>query len=182
MGLRSRILLPKPLTDLEQDAIGYGLRKFCTQVEDGYFEEEGWDFWISDGRAIRVNYQGKMRRMYISFYSNEVDIDPTEAKIIANHFGWMPTYAFNVGAYQTHRADHLLLGGLLLSLANRFHGLVDYCGYLTPGRISDTQEQFKTRIRSLEGKVCVVNGLYQHHVSDTKFLKSWLVHPDFMMI
>ena len=182
MGLRSRILLRHPLTDSQRDSIGYGLRKFCTQVEDGYFEEEGWDFWISNGRAIRVNYRGQMRRMYISFYSNEVDIDPVEAKIIAQHYGWTPTYAFNVGAYQTERVDHLLLGGLLLSLAKHFDGLIDYCGYLTPGRISDSQKQFKERIKRLEGKVCVVNGLYQHHVSDTKFLYSWIQHPNFMMI
>ncbi len=182
MGLRSRILLPHPLNEVEQNAIGYGLRKFCKQVEDGYFEEEGWDFWVENGSAIRINYRGRMRRLYISFYSNEVEIDPLEAAIITAKFGWTPRYAFNVGAYEDERVDHLLLGGLTLNLAEQFKGLIDYCGYLTPGRITDTQKQFKERLKRLHGKVYVVNGAYQHHVSDTKFLHSWLQHPNFMMI
>ena len=182
MGLRSRILLPRPLEDIERYAIGYGLRKFCKRVEDGYFEEEGWDFWIENGRAIRIKYQGPHRRMYISFYSNEVDIEPIEAATINKHFGWTPQYAFNVGTYETQRIDHWLLGGLILTLAEQFDGLIDYCGYLTPGRMSDTQKQFKERLKILKGKVCVVNGYYQHHISDTSFLHSWLQHPNFMMI
>ncbi len=182
MGLRSRILLRRPLKDIERNAIGYGLRKFCTRVEDGYFEEEGWDFWIENGSALRIKYQGPMRRMYVSFYSSEVEIEPVEGATIAAHFGWTPRYAFNIGAYQDEPVDHLLLGGLILNLAEQFKGLVDYCGYLTPGRISDSQKQFKERLKLLQGKVCVVNGYYQHHVSDTNFLHSWLQHPNFAMI
>lgn len=182
MGLRSRILLPHPLNEKEHYAIGYGLRKFCARVEEGYFEEEGWDFWIENGSAIRIKFSGPMRRMYISFYPSEVEIEPVEAATIKAHFGWTPQYAFNVGAYEHEPADHLLLGGLILNLAEQFHGLVDYCGYLTPGHMSDSQKQLLAKIKSLKGKVCLVNGAYQHHVSDTKFLHSWLQHPNFMMI
>ncbi|MFK7845837.1 MAG: DUF6368 family protein [Rhodothermales bacterium] len=182
MGLRSRILLRRPLNDIERNAIGYGLRKFCSRVESGYFEEEGWDFWIENGKAIRVNFRGPMRRMYISFYSNEIRIDPLEAAKIAEHFGWTPHYAFNIGTYAHQPEDHLLLGGLILNLAAQFDGLIDYCGYLTPGRMSDSQKELRERLKTLKGKVCVINGQYQHHVSDTKFLLSWLQHPNFMMI
>ena len=111
MGLRSRILLRRPLKEIERYAIGYGLRKFCLRVEDGYFEEEGWDFWIENGQAIRIKYEGPMRRLYISFYSNEVKIEPIEAQTIQKHFGWTPRYAFNIGTYEDARVDHMLLGG-----------------------------------------------------------------------
>ena len=182
MGLRSRILLRRPLSEVEHNAIGYGLRKFCSRVEAGYFEEEGWDFWIEDGNALRIKYRGPIRRMYISFYSNEVEIEPVEAATLKAYFGWEPRYAFNIGAYEDEPVDHLLLGGLILNLAEQFSGLIDYCGYLTPGKVTDSQKQFKDRLKILKGKVCVVNSYYQHHVSDTKFLHSWLQHPNFMMI
>ena len=182
MGLRARIMLPHALREEEHQAIGRGLRKFCARIEEGYFDEEGWDFWIEDGKAIRIKYKGPGRRLYISFYANDEEIEDREAMALAKYFGWFPRSAFIVGTYEESRADHMLLGGLTLHLAEQFKGLVDYCGYLTPGRFTDTRTEQKRRLRRLEGKLCVVNGYYQHHVSDTRFLHSWLQHPNFMMI
>lgn len=182
MGLRARILLPRALSEEEHFAIGYGLRKFCKRVEPGYFEEEGWDFWIENGKALRIHYRGTGRRLYISFYENDQEIDEAEARAVKACFGWMPRSAFTVGAYEVARVDHLLLGGLTLNLAEQFKGLVDYCGILTPGRTTDSQMEYTNRLRALKGKICIANSYYQHHISDTTFLHSWLQHPNFMMI
>ncbi len=182
MGLRARILLRKPLTEQERNALGYGLRKFCHRVEDGYFDEEGWDFWIDNGKALRIKYRGPIRRLFISFYASDEEIDEREARSICTCFGWRPASAFTVGAYEESRADHLLLGGLILNIAEQYDGLVDYCGYLTPGRITENKRLYTYRLRKLKGKLCTVNGPYQYHVSDPLFLESWLQNPHFMMI
>ena len=182
MGLRARILLRKSLTEEERNAIGYGLRKFCNRVEDGYFDEEGWDFWVSNGKAIRIKYKGPMRRLYISFYPSDEEIDSKEARAIYSCFGWCPISAFTVGSYEETRADHLLLGGLILNIAEQFDGLIDYRGYLTPGRLSENKKLLKKRLSVLKGKLCTVNSHHQYHVSDPVFLQSWLQHPSFMMI
>ena len=182
MGLRARILLRKPLSEQERSAIGYGLRKFCRRVENGYFEEEGWDFWVENGEAIRIRYKGAMRRLYISFYATDEEIGEREAQTIYSCFGWRPMSAFTVGAYEEQRADHLLLGGLILNIAEQFNGLIDYCGYLTPGRLSENKLIKKKRLQRLQGKLCAVSTNHQYHVSDPAFLESWLQHPYFMMI
>lgn len=182
MGLHARILLRKPLSEEERNAIGFGLRKFCKQVENGYFDEEGWDFWVSNGKAIRIKYNGPMRRLYISFYPSDEEIDEREAKAIHACFGWYPTSAFTVGAYEETRVDHLLLGGLVLNIAEQFKGLVDYRGYLTPGSFIDSRKKHSHKLLSLKGKLCTINSHHQYHVSDPSFLESWLQHPRFMMI
>ena len=182
MGLRARILLRKPLTEQERNAIGFGLRKFCSKVENGYFDEEGWDFWVSDGKAIRIKYTGPMRRLFISFYENDEEISLKEARTIYSCFGWRPMSAFTVGAYQETRVDHLLLGGLVLNIAEQFNALIDYQGYLTPGSFNSSEQVHKRKLRSLRGKLCTVTSHHQFHVSDPIFLESWLQHPRFMMI
>ena len=182
MGLRARILLRKPLTEEERNAIGFGLRKFCSKVENGYFDEEGWDFWVSNGEAIRIKYNGPLRRLFISFYESEEEITLREARTIYSCFGWRPTSAFAVGSYEDTRVDHLLLGGLVLNIAEQFDALIDYQGYLTPGSFNSSQQVHKRKLRSLRGKLCTVTSHHQFHVSDTIFLESWLQHPRFMMI
>ena len=182
MGLRARILLRNPLSEEERNAIGFGLRKFCKQVENGYFDEEGWDFWVANGKAIRINYKGPMRRLYISFYPSDEEIENREARALHTCFGWCPTSAFTVGAYEETRADHLLLGGLVLNIAEQFNGLVDYRGYLTPGSTVDTKKKLARVLLSMKGKLCTVNASHQYHVSDPSFLESWLQHPRFKMI
>ena len=182
MGLRARILLRKPLIEEERNAIGFGLRKFCKQVEDGYFDEEGWDFWVSNGKALRITYSGPMRRLYISFYPSDEEITAREARALQACFGWYPTSAFTVGTYEETRADHLLLGGLVLNIAEQFNGLVDYRGYLTPRSTIEPNHVQTRKLLSMKGKLCIVNSDHQYHVSDPSFLESWLQHPRFMMI
>ena len=182
MGLRARILLRKPLTDNHINVLEQGLRKISTDFEPGLFDEEGWDFSLANGYPIRIRYRGPARRLYMSFYTNETIIDEQEAEMIGAGFGWKPTYAFTVGTYETEPCDHHLLGGLTLILAEKMRGLVDYCGYLTPGRVTDSKKQKDLNLTRLRGRLCIVNGYFQYHVSDPLFLRSWLQHPGFMMI
>ncbi len=182
MGLRARILLPKPLTINHVKGIEGGLRKTSTDLEPGFSEEEGWDFAVTNGYPIRIKYRGPARRMYISFYTNEALIDEKEAAMIAGCFGWKPAYAFTLGSYQVDPCDHHLLGGLTLILAEKLRGLVDYGGYLTPGHVSGDNREREAHFQRMRGTLCVVNGYYQYHVSDPLFLRSWLQHPGFAMI
>ncbi|MEZ4700194.1 MAG: DUF6368 family protein [Rhodothermales bacterium] len=182
MGLRARILLPRPLTEKHIEILEQGLRKISTDFEPGLFDEEGWDFSLANGYPIRIRYRGPARRLYMSFYTNETLIDDHEAEVIGACFGWKPTYAFTVGSYETEASDHHLIGGLTLILAEKLRGLVDYCGFLTPGRLTESQREKIQNLQRMRGRLCTVNGYFQYHVSDPLFLRSWLQHPGFMMI
>ena len=182
MGPRARILLRHPLTDHDRDMIGNWLNQICASVEDGYLEEEGWDFWLENGYPVKINYRGRARRLFVSFYPNEEIIDEPEARAILRSFGFTPTFAFKLGSYLDSREDHHLLAGVTLTLAERFNGLIDYCGYLSPGRPSEKESLKARRLKGLRGQLHSINGYYQYHVSDSAFLRSWLQHPYFTMI
>jgi hypothetical protein len=182
MGLRARILLPRPLPEHYVNGIEQGLRRISADFEPGLFDEEGWDFSLANGYPIRIRYRGPARRLYISFYTNETLIDEKEAELIGACFKWKPAYAFTIGSYETEPCDHHLLGGLTLLLSEKLRGLIDYGGYLSPGRVTDTNKQKELSLSRLRGRLCTVNSYFQYHVSDPLFLRSWLQHPGFMMI
>ena len=182
-GLNARILLSRPLTELQCARILQWLNTICETIEaDETSEVAGWDCWIANGYPLRIRYKGPARKLFLTLYEEENEVDADAAQEIQRNFGWRPAHAISIGAYDTAPIDHNLLGGLALVLAEQLRGLVDYRGYLISHHQVGAKVEQEQRLNKLQGRLCTINSYYQYHVSDPVFLRSWLQHPKFTMI
>jgi hypothetical protein len=98
--------------------------------------------------------------------------------------------------------NHRILGELTLRVAERYSGMIDLGGALSPyvrlwefppdateaDHPSQTPEAIRAFVGALPGRVCEIpyrasggRTLFTHLV-DVEFMRAWLQHPDFHMI
>lgn len=134
---------------------------------------EGEDFWVDDTSAIGGTYCGELQPFIGSLDSPEHE--PDDLVALDSTFGWVPTRAVTLSAMCNGTVDHRILGEMILWLAVKLDGIVDFCGQLdlppsTLGRVA------KLPYLSFGGE--------QHFsvFADQEALRSWLQSPSFHMV
>ena len=127
-------------------------------------------------------------------------IDPAEEEedreqVIAL-LGYYPPQGLQIDAFCNGKIDHLVLGHLILSLAERYEGIIDFHGQIAPPLSLDDYlnpspevlQDISAYVQALPGKVYeryYTTGRmtpYVSHMVDTTFMRGWLQNPRFHMI
>jgi len=151
-----------------------------------------------------TDWQGR----YIDAYVLKQDLEHERRQWLA-HLGYFPAQRLSLEAHSNRNIDHQLLAYLALRLAERYEGLVDMDGALTPPRArpplrkssleeirvwlgSDTPPSLKDvhgYVQQLPGHVheftytCFPdNRMWVRHVLDLTAFHGWIQHRDFHMV
>lgn len=129
-------------------------------------------------------------------------LEDTVSALIEETWGFIPQQQILISAMTNSPESHRILGLLALRIAEKYDGVIDFCGALFP-RLPvhilpniwssavdwDVAAPYSRQLtESLPGTVIEVlylTGLEQiwaSHIADTTFLRAWLAHPDFHMI
>jgi hypothetical protein len=135
--------------------------------------------------------------------------DPGRDEAVRSALGWLPAQRIAIAAACNGRADHRVIAALAAALAERYHGVIDLLGAITPpdmpwrawhlagrqGMVSDRDQRTTASLEAISRYVTAMPGtvheayydLSEHqiwvwHVVDAAFLRAWLQHPDFHMI
>lgn len=152
-----------------------------TPLGEPYDTEHGWPFLIN---------------------IETPSVDDTELTVIETTWGFIPPQQIMISAMSNSQESHRILGLLALNIAEKYDGIIDFCGALFPplpqevfqnnwfweASWDDAAPYSRHLTESLSGTV--VEALYltisdrtwASHIADTTFLRAWLAHPDFHMI
>ena len=168
MGPVVAILLPRSLDSTQSIALVDWIRQ--TSSSPPQEQENGWLFWMEESP------------IYLSIQPAEAGNSEEDLRSIAHHFGWRPEEEIAVEAGCNQKEDHRWLGRVALELAERFGGLIDFCGRLQWIRASEEGSS------GLPGKLVALPYEVEsgqeltYHVGDPAFLRGWLQRPEFHMV
>jgi len=172
-GPSASVVLPSSLGD---DDIASVIRQMsdATSVD---IQSTSTDFWISDGRAIGVDYCGE-GRPFIMTLGEQFDVDEIDA--LATILPWTPQDQIGLAAMCNSDVDHALLAHLCLHLSEKFSGVTDLGGDLRTftsdaGILSNAGDCAVEYVSAL-GQTCV------SHFLLPAGLRRWCQHPDFRMV
>ena len=205
------IPLREPLTDQQIDDLEHWLRTLTSRLTG---ERGAWGpFQITAGH--RIGWQADLRDRGGSFSLRirdewdelhdleddlfidqliRTDIEAQQAQMQA-HLGYVPQQSLDIEASVNSRFDHRILGHMALALADRYDGLIDMGGAITPPGVyhdpySDPAEALRiisAYMHAMPGRVIEITYLtsgdhWVYHIVDTAFLRAWLRHSHFHMI
>lgn len=215
MGPVADIPLREPLTADQAVELERWLRSITSRLEGERLD--WWPFWIKDGRLIGLPFEDcsaacafglgvEDTKTEQDYREEDGSIDPAiraeleeeRAQTLA-HLGYYPKQSINIYAGCKGKLDHRILGHLALRLAERYDGIIDLDGAITPplrpgGRYEldnypwHTLEEISAFVRPMPGRVfeqyytVPPDRRWVSHMVDTTFLHAWLQHPHFHMI
>jgi len=156
-GPHASILFNKRLTGVETAEIKKYIADRSTEVEDDYF-------WIHEhpfSMTLGPEFDDDLK---------EYDENGT-AKVIE----WSPLDIVTLSALCDSQRDHLILGEICYSLAERYSGLVDFHGKLDLPDFSFPGELYVID-HSVDDR------FFSFHIGDAQFLKAWIKSDRFKMI
>ena len=134
-------------------------------------------FFVSNTANIGGTTDARREPRPFGLYVGEPGLDDGEMEMFAikSIVGFTPSVAVHVYAYSNSRDDHLVLAEIALYLAGRFEAVIDFGGNLGeldwhPGWIAEIPYEV-SESRSAT-----------YHVSDVRFLESWITDEYFHMI
>ncbi|BDS10953.1 DUF6368 family protein [Aureispira anguillae] len=194
-GPTSSILLKAIPTKLVWNEINSIVNNISKKVE-------GSSFWVKstypiNGKIITTN---ENRPFYIE--SNEINTDYSVNEIsqISDLLNIKPRYCLHIGAMCSKTIDHQILGELTLFIADKFDGIIDFGGALSPYHLlpnhlskedvnwSEIKPYFETMAKDIKGKIYSINYKtsldkdWVFHICDVDFMRSWLKNKHFYMI
>jgi uncharacterized protein DUF6368 len=183
MGPTGTVLLFAELGSAEWDDLVTWLQLFTRDLDGDV------DFWIDDPAPIGAPEldPASACRFSLEYLSDKHPDwyagDEEEYRLLPQR----PAAGLGVGAGGNDPIDHRLLGHLLLTLARRYGGLVDFGGDLDHRHgataISPEQVEYDRRfaerpLESLPGRLWNIGW----HVGDADLLEAWLGHPNYHLI
>ncbi|BDS10902.1 DUF6368 family protein [Aureispira anguillae] len=194
-GPTSSILLKAIPTKLVWNEINSIVNNISKKVE-------GSSFWVKSTYPIngKIITTDENRPFYIE--SNEINTDYSVNEIsqISDLLNIKPRYCLDVGAMCSKTIDHQILGELTLFIADKFDGIIDFGGalspyYLLPNHLSkedvnwsEIKPYFETMAKDIKGKIYSINYKtsldkdWVFHICDVDFMRSWLKNKHFYMI
>src|SRR4051812_18521237 len=189
------VLLRAPLTSIQQ----HDLAQLLTTL--GKRDDDGFHLQIHTTHPLGGTYTSAYGRPF-AVGLEEPTIEATNPQPLADTFGFLPQQEITLDAFANRPEDHRILGLLTVTLAERFHGIIDFGGALfpkLPSQIYDdgwfwqaTWDEVAPYSHDLINTFpgVVVELAYEtgtgrtwvYHVADNTFLRAWLAHPDFRMI
>lgn len=215
MGPVVDIPLRDPLTMPQVIELEQWLASITSRLEGERLD--WWPFWIKDGSrigllvddcsdacAFGLNVQNT--KTAEDYRDEEGAIDPeivaelaAERAQLVRLLGYYPKQSINIFAGCKKPLDHRILGHLALRLAERYDGIIDMDGAITPPLRPDgnytldnlpwhTLEEISAFVHAIPGRVFELYHTTRSdrrsvsHLVDTTFLRAWLEHPHFHMI
>jgi Family of unknown function (DUF6368) len=163
-----------PVDDCSE-ACAFGLNVQNTKTEQDYIDEDG----TMDPALV-------------------AELEEERAQTLA-FLGYYPKQSINLFAGCKKKVDHRILGQLALRLAERYDGIIDMDGAITPPLRPDgnytldnypwhTLEEISAFVHAMPGRAfesyytVSPSRRWVSHLVDTIFLRAWLEHPYFHMI
>jgi hypothetical protein len=158
-------------------------------------------FWVTDTRPIGGRYAGEGRPFAVN-----TGLDPDREGAgwydrVEPAFGFRPAGGIGVFGFCGRDEDHRVVGELVLWLAERLDGVIDFDAELRPPlppgakfdlldyEWREVEPYFREMAAGMPGRVA---GVPRHgdgqgddhvvHVGDPAFLRAWLDHPNFRMV
>lgn len=202
-------MLHEPLTESQREAMVQWLASGSVRIEKW---DKGWHFWIHDGGFLGLpetsdKNSGRPLHLEIEEFLSARPTAPEfvaylveeERAAVRACLGFVPIQEISLSAWCNDRFDHRLLGYLTLTMAERFGGLINMRGAITPPIPRErsmrakkypwcTLEEISAYVRQMPGRIWEIpyetgsgrNWVY--HIVDSAFLRTWLRHPNFHMI
>ncbi|AEV69748.1 DUF6368 family protein [Acetivibrio clariflavus] len=198
MGPSVNIMLKGKLDDAQKEEIIAFLRKISSNIEKSNYETCSYNFWIENVSFLGYTYNGIGLPFGMNFSIPEYEkTEEHQINKIKNYFGFTPMDEIAITAFFNDADSHRILGHLALILAEKYDGLIDLTGAITPPIKEDraikeypycTIKEIRNFVCKVEGKICEIEyevkegKKWIYHVVDTTFLKNWLKHSHFHMI
>ncbi|MEM9023068.1 MAG: DUF6368 family protein [Bacteroidota bacterium] len=143
-------------------------------------EVEGTGFWVTSTAAINGTVQARDGR---PFGMEKNAISPgganyaqEELAMIKALVGFEPTFEVSICAFCNREIDHQILGELTLYLAEKFGGVVDFGGQISPPLAPMNGKLWEIPYATAEGSQMT------YSVADVTFMRHWLSDPNFSMV
>ncbi len=196
------VLLRRPLSQQQEEDLEHWLREHTSNLERSRLD--WYTFFIRDGSPLGMTEDCSTVqpcRFGLSAHDPANFVQEVEQEQVVEALGYYPQQKLSIDAGCNRSIDHRILGHLTLLLAERYDGLIDMNGAITPplqpGRRYKLNEypwhaieEIHEFVQSQPGRVIEV--LYEvspwpwdtwvYHIVDTAFLRAWLKHPYFHMI
>jgi Family of unknown function (DUF6368) len=216
MGPSVDIPLRDPLSTAQARELAWWLELITVPLEGEPLD--WWPFWIRDDHNIEVLpiddcSESCAFGLNVCNTPTEQDsvgedgtVDPEilaefeeERAQTVNFLGYYPKQSINLFAGCNKALDHRILGYLALQLAERYDGIIDMNGAITPpvhpggyypfGNYPwHTLEEISAFVHAMPGRVLEryytvsPDRRWVSHMVDTTFMRAWLEHPHFHMI
>ncbi|MDJ1503692.1 DUF6368 family protein [Xanthocytophaga agilis] len=197
-GASATILIDREWTSSEQKILDDMLSKTAIIIEDNNY------FVVNNTFAIG----GKQHEEYQSFtytifnINDEASYSSDECNQINEVFHSIPVTAIDFSAV-TSRTNVRMLGEIVLYIANKLNGIIDFGGELLPEKAykendfwwiiekanwNEVEHYYTEMIREIPGTIICIhyhtegNRHWVYNICDVLFMKSWLDHPEFQLI
>jgi hypothetical protein len=198
-GPSASLLLPVPLTERQIDELDTWLH---THTVDLHGTPLNWSpFWVHDGASLGMAIDPSIEPCAFGLHAGTplTYLEEWERAQVIQLIDYDPQQELGFFAGCHRPLDHRILGHLALFLAERYGGLIDLSGAITPplqpnwhynmrGYYRPTLEEIHQFVQGLPGKVIEVpygeetGKPWVFHIVDATFLRAWLQHPHFHMI
>ena len=198
-GPSASMFLQVPLTERQVDDLEIWLRASTSDLHGTRLD---WHpFWIRDGTPLGMTVDPSVEPCSFGLAAETPleYLEEWEKEHVAELIGYIPQQELGFFAGCNRPLDHRILGHLALFLAERYGGLINMSGAITPPFKPDRQysirqyprhtlEEIHEFVQGLPGKVIEVlygeevGKPWVYHIVDATFLRAWLQHPHFHMI
>lgn len=198
-GPAASLLLSTPLTEEQIDDLDAWLRKNTSNLQGTRLD---WHpFWIEDGTPLGITEDCSIEPCAFGLGAEEPlhYLEEWEKTRVIELISYAPQQELGFYAGCNRSLDHRILGHLALFLAERYDGLINLSGALTPPLKHDrrytlaeypwyTLEEVHEFVQGLPGRVIEVfygedvGKPWVYHIVDATFMRAWLKHPHFHMI
>lgn len=141
---------------------------------------EGNDFWVISTKPIQGNISTLKGRPFSlekrKIDSNYYEYSKNQISLIADLTGFYPKFDLGIYAMVNTKNDHKILGELILYIADKFNGLIDFGGQLSNPPMNLKGKIWEIPYESSEKII----GIF--HLADPDFLRQWLKNSKFEMI
>ena len=143
-------------------------------------EVEGNDFWVTSTESINGSIKNIQGRPF-GIEKNKIDsgyYNYSEEEIlkIKDEVGINPKFDLVFYAMCNREVDHKILGELTLYIAEKFDGLINFCGQISMQSDEMIGKTWEIPYKTSTGMTAV------YHIADVDFMKGWLCDKNFRMI
>jgi hypothetical protein len=189
------ILLNRILDNAEKEDLILFLSKVSNTVERS--NPESISFWIENASPIGYGYKGEGLPFGVDFGFDENNLSDYEINTLKEHFNFLVKDEISILAFCSGEENHRILGHLALLAAEKYRGLIDLGGAITPPFKENeskknypycSREKIRAFVNTIEGKICEVEyevadgSKWIYHVADCTFMRNWLQNRYFHMI